>query len=179
MRTCSKGRSAAHGNPEQNGEHDRERQSCRPWPLWQCNGHALNAPNIDSPTMPSNSSARGGTWRTASAIPTSSGATATMPSRQEPNQTRQKVKGSTVDSRRATRIAAPVAATADPMALASKNPSTWETPASLNSLPNHRSIKPVVRSAWRIDHSERNGKPSAPADHEIGSHGCDNYGGCH
>ncbi len=109
---------------------------------------ALNAPNIDSPTMPSNSSARGGTWRTASAIPTNSGATAIMPSRQEPNQTRQKVKGSTVASRRATTIAAPVAATADPMALASKNPSTWETSPSLNNLPNHRSIKPVVRSAW-------------------------------
>src|SRR5215813_3834314 len=109
---------------------------------------ALNAPNIDSPNMPSNSSARGGTWRTASAIPTSSGATAIMPSRQEPNQTLQNVTTGTVASKRATTIAAPVAATTEPMVLASKNPSTLETIPSLNDLLNHRSINAVVRSAW-------------------------------
>src|SRR5262245_38714814 len=109
---------------------------------------AINAPNIDNPNMPSNNSARGGTWRAASAIPTSSGAAAIMPSRQEPNHTRQNVETGTVDSRRAITIAAPVAATTDPMALASKNPSTWETTPSLNDLPNHRSINAVVRSAW-------------------------------
>ena len=39
------------------------------------------------------------------------------------------------------------AATANPIALATKNPSTWGTSPSLNDLPNQRSISVVVRRA--------------------------------
>src|SRR5262245_58154339 len=59
--------------------------------------NALNTANIKRPTEPSNTSRRDGISRTASAIPTSSGATVTMPSRQEPNQTRHTMEVESID----------------------------------------------------------------------------------
>src|SRR5262245_6639435 len=93
---------------------------------------ALSTLSVKRPVTPSRSSLRPGAWRIAPASPTSSGATVTMPNRQEPNHTRHARKVDAVDWTKATATAAPMAPTADPIALASKNPSTSGTFPSLN-----------------------------------------------
>src|SRR5262245_21778407 len=87
--------------------------------------NALNAANTTTPTEPSASSRREGELRTASAIPTSSGATATIPSRQDANQTRHTMKRGPLGTMSPIESAAPRAANAAPSVLATKNPSTW------------------------------------------------------
>src|SRR5262245_9224159 len=108
---------------------------------------AHNAANIESASAPSTDSRRAGTRRLASASPTRSGATVTMPSRQEANQTRHTMVGDDVACKSSKAIVAPKAATAAPIVLAIKKPRTWRTSLSSNDLPNQCSINPVVRSA--------------------------------
>src|SRR5262245_23866295 len=86
--------------------------------------NALNAASITTPTVPSTSSRPEGELRTASGISTSSGATVTIPSRQDADQTRHTVKGDPVGSIRLKAIVAPIAPTAAPIVAATKNPST-------------------------------------------------------
>src|SRR5262245_51562879 len=109
--------------------------------------NALNAPNMATPSAPSTNSRREGELRTVSAIPTSSGATVTMPRRQDANQNRHTAKGDPVDSITLTAHVAAIAAAAAPNVAATRKPSTCDTSASSSDLPNQRSMSPVVSSA--------------------------------
>ena len=142
--------------------------------------NTLSTARVTSPTVPSISSRRGGSSRTASANPISSGATVTMPSEHDANQRRHTVGADAVGWTRLTATAAPTAAIAAPTAVATRNPSTWDTSSSLNALPNQRSISHAVRRAWpALTRPKAMASPGVPGNHEVGEGGCDCHGGSH
>jgi len=70
-----------------------------------------------------------------------------VPSKPAENQIRHTCRGNTVGSTKLTTIAAQAAPTATAIALATRNPNTWDSSSSLNVAPNQRSTSQAVRRA--------------------------------
>src|SRR5215470_16232644 len=98
----------------------------------------------------------------ASPSPISSGATVTTPSVDAANQRPHTWRGDAVDLTKLKATTAAVAATADPTAVAVKNPSTRRTSSSLNVLPKHCSSSHAVRRVCTVLRT-----PTAMASHAL------------
>src|SRR5215475_5356056 len=114
------GKTRATGKAVFHGPCGRERRS------------ALNTARTTTANVPSLSSPRGGSSRDASPSPISKGATVTVPSRHDANQSRHTLNGETDGSDQLIAIAAQAAPIAAAAVLAARNPKTWRTSSSLN-----------------------------------------------